>query len=127
MPPVIIISDQAGAILSSIKEQLPEAQHQICEWHAAEALCAKLRQFHTNLEIQGGKDKEGNIVESLKDFIYLYIKSATTEELETNRKALCDRLQKGGKEYIEKTWKPKEDREVGSYTRFFFNLGCHLS
>ena len=67
-PPVVIISDQGGAILSSLKEQFPEVKHQICEWHAAEAICAKFRQFHTSIEVQGGRDQEGNEVESLKGF-----------------------------------------------------------
>jgi len=40
-------------------------------------------------------------VESLKDYTYTYIKSATTDDLKLNRKALCDRLKRGGKEYIE--------------------------
>ena len=66
-------------------------------------MCARFRQYHTNLEIQGGKDKEGNVVESLKDFAYAYVKSETIEDLEAHRTALCNRLKSAGKEYIEKT------------------------
>jgi hypothetical protein len=47
----VVVSDQALAILSSLKQEIPTATHQICEWHAVEAMCAKFRQFHTNLEI----------------------------------------------------------------------------
>ena len=90
-------------------------------------MCAKFRQYHTNLEIQGGKDKEGNTVESLKDFTYAYIKSTTSEDLKDNREALCERLKKGSKDYINDTWRPKEERVVRYYTRLNFNLGYHSS
>ena len=126
-PPAVVISDQAGAILSSLKEEFPEAIHQICEWHAVEAMCTKFRQYHTNLEIQGGKDKDGNVVESLKDFAYAYIKSTTAEDLETHRTALYERLKQGGKDYIDQIWRQKEERVVRYYTRLNFNLGCHSS
>ena len=125
--PAVVINDQAGAILSSLKEQFPEAKHQICEWHAVEAMCAKFRQYHTNLEIAGGKDKDGNVVDSLKDFAYTYIRSATEEELEDSREALVQRLKQGGKEYINDTWQPKEERVVRFDTRLIFNLECHSS
>ena len=49
--PNVVISDQASAILSSLTQQFPGVRHQICEWHAVEAMCAKFRQYHTNLEI----------------------------------------------------------------------------
>ena len=65
--PQVIISDQAKAILSSMKEHLPNAWHQICEWHAVKAICAKFRRFHTNKEIQGGKDEDGEETLGLKD------------------------------------------------------------
>ena len=126
-PPAVVISDQAGAILSSLKEQFPETQHQICEWHAVEAICAKFRQSHTNLQVQGGTDRDGNIVEALKDFVWAYIQSETVEELEINREALCDRLKRDTKAYINEIWRPKEDRVVRCFTRLFFNLGCHSS
>lgn len=53
--PSVVNSDQATAILSSLTEQLPMAIYQICEWHAVEAMCTKFRQYHTNLEIRGGR------------------------------------------------------------------------
>jgi len=50
-PPVVVVSDQAPAILSLIRERLPHAWHQICEWHAVEAICAKIRKWHKIHEI----------------------------------------------------------------------------
>jgi hypothetical protein len=47
-------------------------------------------------EIQGGKDKDGNVVESLKDLTYAYIQSAIVEDLVVHRIALYERLKKGG-------------------------------
>lgn len=125
--PVIIISDQAGAILSSIDEQFPGVQHQICEWHAAEAIFAKFRQHYTNIEIQGGRNKEGDNVEGLRGFTWAYIQSATVEDLEINRQALLDRLKAPVKLYIEQTWRPKEHRVIRCYTSRLFNLGCRSS
>ena len=49
--PAVVISNQGGAILSSLKKEYSEVQHQICLWHAAEAMCAKFRNFHTNIEV----------------------------------------------------------------------------
>ena len=88
---------------------------------------ADFRQFHINLEIQGGKDGNGDTVTSLKDLAYSYIKSATNEDLQTNRKALYNRLKRGGKDYIDDVWRRKEDRVVRYFTLLNFNLGCHSS
>jgi hypothetical protein len=90
-------------------------------------MCTKFRQYHTILEIRGGTDKEGNVVASLKDLAYSYIKSESAEDLETNRTALCNQLKKGAKEYIENNWRQKEPRVVRCHTRLNFNLGCHSS
>ena len=125
--PFVVVSDQAQSILSSLKEQIPEARHQICEWHAVEAMCAKFRDFHTNLEIKGGKDRDGNVINGIKGFAWQYVQSTTFDELERHRKALCDHLKPGGKEYIEKTWRPKESRVIRCYTALLFNLGCNSS
>lgn len=125
--PSIVVSDQGGAILSSIKQELPQAQHQICEWHAVEAMCAKFRQFHTSVDIQGGKDREGNEIKGLKNFAWAYIKSATMEDLESNRQALYNHLKAPARQYISEVWGPKECRVIRCYTRLFFNLGMHSS
>lgn len=126
-PPAVVMSDQAGAILSSLQEQFPGVIHQICEWHAVEAMCAKFRQFHTNAEIQSSMDADGQVIAGLKDLAYQYIRSTTQEDLEFNRQALVDKLKREGKDYIEGIWRHKEDRVVRYYTSLNFNLGCYSS
>jgi hypothetical protein len=125
--PTVVVSDQAGAILSSLKEQFPNTQHQICEWHAVEAMCKKFRQFHTAREVEGGKDQEGTVIEALKDAAWVYIKSASLEDLEHNREDLCRRLHRGARDYMEQTWQPKEPRVARCHTSRFFNLGMRSS
>ncbi len=125
--PAVILSDQAPAILSSINEQFPESQHQICEWHAVEAMCVQFRTLHTNQEIRGGNDSDGNEVEGLKDLAYRYIKSQSEEDLRINRQALYSRLATKSAAYIKDKWQPKERRVVRLFTCQLMNLGCHSS
>ena len=66
-------------------------------------MCAFFRKYHTNLEVRGGKDKDGNEVESLKDRAYTYIQSTTLENLDTNREALYSRLKDSAAKYIKET------------------------
>lgn len=56
--------------LSSLNPQLLGTQHPICEWHAAEAMSSKIRDFHAHTEIRRGQDENGNVVDSLKDYVY---------------------------------------------------------
>ena len=66
--PIIVISDQAPSILSSLEEQLPMAKHQIYEWHVVKAMLKRFRKSHTNTEISSGKDVDGTKIEGIKDF-----------------------------------------------------------
>jgi hypothetical protein len=54
-----------------------------------------------------------------------YIKSSTTEALETNRSALCDKLREEKIRYIYKNWVPKETKIIRCYTKLYANLGIH--
>jgi hypothetical protein len=54
-----------------------------------------------------------------------YIKSSTTEALETNRLALCDELREEEVDYIRKNWVPKEAKIIRCYTKLYANLGVH--
>ena len=67
-PVEVCISDQAPAILSALSEQMPLTTHQICAWHAVEAMCVAFRKMkHTDDQIQGREtDEEGNVVTGLK-------------------------------------------------------------
>ena len=50
-----------------------------------------------------------------------YVKSMTIEELEQNRVILIDALLPEDKDYIRKTWYPKEERVIYCYTKFYSN------
>jgi hypothetical protein len=54
-----------------------------------------------------------------------YIKSSTTEALETNRLALCDELREKEVDYIRKNWVPKEAKIIRCYTKLYANLGVY--
>jgi hypothetical protein len=57
----------------------------------------------------------------------MYIKSATSQELEDNRQLLINKLKPAEKKYIREIWLPKEHRVVYYYTNKYMNLGCHSS
>lgn len=65
--PAVVVSDQAGAILSSLQEVFPEVVYQICEWHVVKAMCVKFRELHTNDEIMGYIDHNNSKIIGLKD------------------------------------------------------------
>jgi hypothetical protein len=122
IPPSVVISDQAPAILSSIVECLPTTRHQICAWHAVEAMITAFRRHgHTDLQVKGGRNIDGSTVKSLRDLAYLYIRSDSKEALQANRQALKSHLLKP--EYIDDIWQLKEDRIIWFYTRQLHNLG----
>jgi hypothetical protein len=121
-PPAVIISDQAPAILSSLTVSFPQSKHQICAWHAVEAMLAAFRRHgHTDLQIKGGRDEAGQEIQSLRDLAWNYIKSSTKNELDYHRKALTDAILRP--QYINETWFDKEERIIWFYTRKLPNLG----
>ena len=63
----------------------------------------------------------------LSDLCWIYIKSATAQELEDNRERLIKELQPAEKKYIRETWLLKEERVVYYYTDKYMNLGCTSS
>ena len=67
------------------------------------------------------------MIEGLKNAAWAYIKSATFDNLETNREALCEQLHEGADKYIRDVWGPKESRVVRCFTRLIFNLDIHSS
>ncbi|OQV08491.1 MULE transposase domain-containing protein [Cladophialophora immunda] len=120
--PAVIISDQAKAIHLSINECFPSARHQICSWHAIEAMKAKFRRIgHTTEQING---RESATSESLSDLAWAYIDADTQEALETRRNDLKSQLLEP--EYLDE-WQDKEDRVVALYTAELPNLGHRSS
>lgn len=63
----------------------------------------------------------------LADIAWRYIKSITIAELDINRKLLLEALRPEDRHYITDTWKPKEERVVWCYTKFYPNLGSTSS
>jgi hypothetical protein len=66
-------------------------------------------------------------VDILSDLYWVYIKSATAQELEDNRERLIDELRPAEKKYIREIWLPKEERVVYYYIDKYMNLGCTSS
>jgi hypothetical protein len=96
---------------------LPRAILQSCDWHAVKAM---KRRFRTS-----GYKKDQ--VDILSDLCWIYIKSATAQELKDNRAKLIDELRPAEKKYIQEIWLPKEERVVYYYTDKYMNLSCTLS
>lgn len=91
--PRVVLADQALAISSSVAECFPDAQMQICDWHAVQAMLAKFRSMgHRNVEIDGGLNAQGEPQVGLKDLAWNYVRSMTPEVLETNRSVLASAI-----------------------------------
>ncbi|KIW76937.1 hypothetical protein Z517_09381 [Fonsecaea pedrosoi CBS 271.37] len=61
--PAVILSDQQPPINPSTTKYFPSTGHQICEWHAVEAMETRFRDMgHTTTEIKGEKDRAGSLI-----------------------------------------------------------------
>ncbi|KIW89890.1 uncharacterized protein Z519_09319 [Cladophialophora bantiana CBS 173.52] len=119
--PAVVISDQAKAILSSIEQCYPSASHQICDWHAVEAMKARFRKMgHTTDQIKGQGSGSRKAIEGLADRAWAYIRADTQEAVEARRNDLQLRLIEP--RYLDE-WREKEDRVVTLFTRGLSNLG----
>jgi hypothetical protein len=114
-PPRIIVADQGKGLIASYAKKFPGMQLQHCEWHAAENIRAAIT--------RGRYTKEER--QDLHNLTWNYIKSSTTETLETNRSALCDELKEDEVRYIRENWVPKEAKIIRYYTKLYANLGVH--
>jgi hypothetical protein len=127
-PPAVVVSDQAPAILNGLEAQFPESHHQICEWHAVEAMKVRFRKDHTHREIvEGIVEKESQEAVSLEDLAWRFIKAETPQDLDDAREALLRRLHDPSRDYIIGTWGPKEQRVCRRWTRLTHNLNLHSS
>jgi MULE transposase domain len=94
IPPCsVVIGDQAGGLISALPIVLPSAILQSCDWHAVQAMLKRFR--------SSGYKKDN--VEILQDLCWIYIKSSTLQELETNRQKLIDTLRPAERKYIQET------------------------
>jgi hypothetical protein len=61
-PPRIVITNQAGGVLSSVPKAWPNYRVQSCDWHAAEAIKAKYRNSnYKKADIDGLRNKDGTV------------------------------------------------------------------
>jgi hypothetical protein len=58
------------------------------------------------------------------DYVWRYIWSATSEELEINRTRVKEQLRPAEVIYLHDHWVPKEPQVIRSYTQFSPNLDC---
>lgn len=135
--PRVIIGDWAAGLISSIPKAFPEARFQGCDWHAVGAMLKFYRgksQDYTSEEIDGSGEKPLNNqskvdlrVPGLHHFSWVYIKSMSLEELETNRSHLISLLRPKDKHYINEHWRKREEQVIHYYTRTYANLGSTSS
>jgi MULE transposase domain len=135
--PRVVIGDWAAGLTSSVPKAFPEARFQGCDWHAVGAMLKFYRgktQNYTSEEIDGSGEKllktqsKADLrVPGLHYFSWVYIKSASLEELETNRSYLISLLRPKDKHYINEHWRKLEEQVIHYYTRTYANLGSTAS
>ena len=87
---------------------------QHCNWHAAEAIKAKLT-------------KEGYLSDLRRDLhslVWTWIKSVTESEADSNRDILLEQLREQEKEYLLSYYERKKRQFITAYTKRYPNLGC---
>lgn len=91
--------------------------HQICEWHAAKAIQARLTAV-------GRYAKEER--EKIMDGVWRWIKSSTPAILTETRPELLLSVKEQEREYLHKNWvtSQKERRLIRCYTQYLPNLGA---
>jgi hypothetical protein len=120
-----------------------DAQQQFCTWHAVEVICRKLRELGIpHSDFKPHKDIDGNKIKGIRKHCWEYIESLTPETLDMNREkisAVCkqsglqfdtitgQRIENACQKYLNKEWKPKEDKTIWLYTRLYANLGATAS
>lgn len=91
---------------------------QLCSWHAAEALKARLIKEGYPKEIREQKDI------GLHSLIWNWIKSPSVAELNLNREILAASLRSKEQDYLHSYWQRQEPQFVRAYTRLLPNLGA---
>lgn len=114
-PPRVVVTDQGSGMMAALPSALPGAISQLCEWHAAENIRAKVAAAKYSLDER--KD--------IHDLTWDYIKSNTPRELEVNRERLYALLADKEIDYIKANWVPKEERIIRCWTKRYPNLGVH--
>ena len=118
--PAVVLTDLSGGMTAAYDTQkcLPHSKLQYCSWHAVMAMKKWYyeRGRYTSDEI---KDLEAKS--------WAYVQSATTEELDANRKILEDSLLDPDKIYITDNWRRCEHRLIQCHTKQYTNLGSRAT
>ena len=114
-PPRVIISDQAGGIISSLPTYLPNAILQFCNWHISQNIKARL--------LKGKYTKD--LREQITAQFWQYCTASTTTQITDQRLELTALLTEEDVEFVLNTWKPKEKQFLRFYTSKYPNLGCY--
>jgi len=117
-PPRVIMGDQSKGLTASIPKAFPQAKQQFCDWHAVEAMIAKMRQ----LGVLGD-----DIKATYKSACWRYIASKSIDELTENRRLLGLSVGPQFTRYLAETWVPKEEKVIYLYTHKLANLGSTSS
>jgi hypothetical protein len=62
--------------------------------------------------------------DAIMRLVWAYVKSASEQDLETNRAAMMESMKPGEKAYINVHWRPREKQVIRCYTSLFPNLNC---
>jgi MULE transposase domain len=114
-PPRVVISDQAGGIISSLPNYLSKTTLQFCDWHVQQNIKSRLL--------------KGRYTKDLRELIisqfWRYCKAQTLIKITEQKVELTALLAQVDVEYILNTWRPKERQFLRFYTKTYANLGCN--
>jgi hypothetical protein len=115
--PRVVIADQGMGLRACFSDVWPHCMLQFCEWHAAENVRKRLAKERYKKEER----------DAIMVLVWLYIWSATEDDLEKNRAAMMALMRQSEQTYIEKHWVPKERQVIRAYTEANANLNCFSS
>jgi hypothetical protein len=114
--PQVYLTDMASGVISAVDthQQLPHGTKlQYCIWHAEEAIMAKVKNEGRYTSIERTE---------IKHQVWRFLQSTTRFQLEANRNSLIAILQLNEVQYLESSWRPKEQRVIHLYTNTNSNL-----
>ena len=113
--PRVIVVDQGKGIQASLSVMMPTTYIQLCQWHAAENVRAKVAK---------SKGYDWETRKAIHDLTWAYFQAATHTALNENRTALMRALKPSERAYMKDNWFPKEPQVISCYTRRERNAGA---
>ena len=115
VPPRMVVSDQAGGVISSLPNHLPDAILQFCDWHIQQNIKSRML--------------KGKYTRDLRELVisqfWRYCKAESITDIIEQRLQLTALLSTADSEYVLKVWRPKERQFLRFYTSKYANLGCY--